>query len=227
MRASLIIPAAGSGSRMQMSQNKAYLELRGKPVLAHTIARFHDFEEIEEIIIVAAGEEISFCNRQVVEPFKFHKVRHVVAGGPSRQDSVYNGIAQVSPDSTHIIIHDGARPFISTRDIRTFLDTLSGEEGVILGVPEKNTLKRVKGDYVEATLQREGVWEVQTPQGFKKELLEAAYRNLSSRLSEFTDDAAIAERANVRVRMVQGSYLNIKITTREDWLLGEKILELI
>lgn len=227
MKISLIVPAAGSGKRMGAEINKQYLLLKGLPVLAHTLARFDDLPEIEEIIVVAAPGEVSYCREMVVEAYGFKKVKKVVPGGATRQDSVYNGLREVSGDSDYVVIHDGARPFLKKETLRQYFEELSETEALIFAVPEKNTLKRVQNHFVVGSIPREGVWEIQTPQGFNKKLLLKAFEAAKSHLEDFTDDSSIVESQGMKVKVFQGDHLNIKVTTPEDLALGEAILEMI
>ncbi len=227
MKISLIIPAAGTGSRMGSAINKQYLELEGKPVLAHTIERFHRIPEIDEIIVVAAEKELDYCKKAVVEKYAFNKVKKVIPGGAQRQDSVYNGLLEASPNCDYVIIHDGARPFIKEEKIKEFIKTLRAENALVMGVPEKNTIKKIKDSFIINTIPREDVWEIQTPQGFSRELIFRAFKEGSGKYHLFTDDSSMVESLQVPVKIFQGDYLNIKITAPEDLKLGNAILSLI
>ena len=233
---SLILPAAGTGSRMQTDINKQYLILKGKPLLAHTLEIFHDFPEIFEIIIASREEEIDYCQKKVLDPYDFYKVKKIVAGGKSRQESVYQAFKQVSSEADYVIVHDGARPFLSKKLAADFLDCLLGKTvslsqetaGLIMGVPEKNTLKEVGSDgFILKTVAREKIWEIQTPQAFRREVLAQALEAGKENFEFFTDDASLVEALGFPLKIFRGSYLNLKMTTPEDLDLGERILELI
>ena len=224
MKISLIIPAAGVGSRMKSEINKQYLLLGDKPVLAHTINKFHDLSEIDEIIIVAAEDEIDFCRSQVVEKYGFKKVKKIVAGGSQRQESVHKGLLEVQKDSDYVIIHDGARPFLKEEDIKNFIIELKKQEALVMAVPEKNTIKKVADSFIIHTISRENVWEIQTPQGFRRDLLDLAFKEAKGKYHLYTDDSSLVEELQVPVKIFMGNYLNIKITAPEDLALGNAIL---
>lgn len=227
MKISLIIPAAGTGSRMKADKNKQYLELGGMPVLAHTIGRFHSIAEIEEVIIAAGKDELDFCRIHVAEKYGFTKVKKIVPGGATRQDSVFNALLEVSEDADFVIIHDGARPFLQEKRIRDFISALKDENALVMGVPEKNTLKKIKDSFIVNTIPRENVWEIQTPQGFRRTLILDAFKENMDNLHLFTDDSFLVEKLRIPVKIFQGDNLNIKITTPEDLKLGNAILSLL
>lgn len=226
MRISLIIPAAGIGRRMKAEINKQYLQVAGKPILAHTIEKFHEIGEIEEIIIVAAEDEIDFCRIQVAEKYNFTKVKSIVAGGKTRQESVHNGFKKVSPEIDYVIIHDGVRPFVTVEQIKDFIKELKDVDALVMGVPEKNTIKKIKDSFIIKTIDREDVWEIQTPQGFRREVLGEAFTKVSGNYHLYTDDSSMVEELKLPVKIFQGDYLNIKITVPEDLRLGKAILEM-
>lgn len=212
---------------MKSSKNKQYLELNGKPILAHTIERFHWIKEIEEIIVVAAENEISFCKKEVIEKYGFTKVKKVVAGGAQRQESVHKGLLESSPSANFIIIHDGARPFIKEEKIKEFIQDLKEEDALIFGVPEKNTIKKIKDSFIINTVPRDNIWEIQTPQGFRREIILKAFEEAKGNYHLYTDDSSMVEKIQVPVKVFHGDYLNIKITAPEDLKLGRAILEII
>lgn len=232
-KVSLILPAAGTGSRMQREINKQYLLLKEKPLLAHTLEIFHGFPEIFEIIIASREGEIDYCQKKVLDPYDFYKVKKIVAGGKTRQESVYQAFKQVSSEADYVIVHDGARPFLSKKLAADFLASLfSGSglnlAGLIMGVPEKNTLKEVAPDgHIIKTVSRENIWKIQTPQAFRREILAQALESGKENFELFTDDASLVEALGFPLKIFMGSYLNLKMTTPEDLDLGERILELI
>lgn len=221
-----IIPAAGRSERMRSNRNKQFMVLDGEMVLSHTIDVFQKCAKIDKIIIVVNENEIDFCWDAIVEKHCFDKVVSVVAGGKERQDSVMNGLREIPPETTMVIIHDGARPFVTLRIIENAIEALNGYSGVIVGIPLKDTIKRVneKNEVLE-TLDRDTLISVQTPQVFTPEELMKAYQR--ARMDEFygTDDALLVERAGGRIKIIEGSYENIKITTPEDIVLAEAILK--
>lgn len=219
-----VVVAAGRGKRMGAEINKQYLNFIDKPILAHTLEVFEKHSLIDGMIIVTHRDEVSFCYEKVIMPFRFKKVITVVAGGKERQDSVYQGLTVLPPQCELVVVHDGARPLI-TPDIITEAVTSGQKEGaVIVAVPVKDTIKKVANEFVTQTVSREELWTVQTPQVFKKELILEAYKNAFNQGIYGTDDASLVEILGKRVKVVPGSYENLKITTPEDLDIGEAIL---
>jgi 2-C-methyl-D-erythritol 4-phosphate cytidylyltransferase len=217
-----LIAAAGIGKRMG-DQGKQYLLLKGKPMLAYTLLAFQNCSAIQRIIIVANKEDLNRC-QDLVSQYEISKVFRIVEGGKERQDSVYNGL-QVLPEGTKVIaVHDGARPLIFPDLIESSLSRLKGWDGVVVGVPTKDTLKLVKGEKVIETLNRQGVWQIQSPQVFFVDLLIKAYQEAHKEGFYGTDDAVLMERMGYKIRIIMGSYENIKITTPEDVVVAEAIL---
>lgn len=215
--ASVVIAAAGKGARMGMNENKQYIEISGKPVLARTIQKFEGCCRINDIKVVVNETDIEFCKENIIKRYGFKKVSEVVPGGPSRQQSVYNGLKRLPADCGIVLIHDGARPFIDTRDIISCIDAAEEYGAAIVAVPVKDTIKRSgQGDFVTETLERSGLWYVQTPQGFRHGLIIEAHRQACEDKFTGTDDSVLVERLGYSVRIVRGSCLNIKITTKED-----------
>lgn len=223
-KASVIIAAAGKGTRMGMETNKLYLELTGRPILAVTIQKFEDSALIDEIIVVSNEAEIGYCKRNIIDRFGFAKVKAVVGGGATRQQSVYNGLRQASADCGIVLIHDGARPFIEETVIRECIDAAEKYGAAAAAVPAKDTVKRSDEEgFVTETIDRSKLWYIQTPQAFRYDLIAASHRKAAEDGFEGTDDAVLAERAGHKVRLVMCSYYNIKITTREDLVIAGAI----
>ena len=220
--ASLVVVAAGNSSRMGNAGNKQFLMLEGQPVLAHTLQAFDFLPEISEIIVVTREEDILLVN-DLVRDYGVRKVKAVILGGETRQESVVCGLHEVH--ESMVLIHDGARPFVTEEEIYRVLDALDDYDAVIPGVPVKDTVKRVnsQGEVVE-TLHREELMAVQTPQGFVTERILAAHAQAKTDSIAVTDDASVAEYAGIPVKLVPGSYQNIKITTPQDVILAEAIL---
>lgn len=223
---SAVIPAAGVGRRMGTDQKKQYILLQGKSILAHTLEVFQHCERISEIIIVTNEDEIDYCKNEIVDRFSLNKVVKIVRGGETRQESVTKGLVEVSEKSSHVLIHDGVRPFVSREALERLFGELEVTEGCILGVPVKDTIKIVSSDgCVESTPNRDQLWAIQTPQVFEKDLLIGAYEKANRESFQGTDDASLVENmTEANVRVIMGEYTNIKITTPEDLLLGERIL---
>ncbi|MGE5614281.1 MAG: 2-C-methyl-D-erythritol 4-phosphate cytidylyltransferase [Bacillota bacterium] len=219
--ASVVIAAAGKGSRMGMKENKQYIEVSGKPVLARTIQKFEDCCRINDIKVVVNETDVEFCKENIIRRFGFRKVSEVVPGGPLRQQSVYNGLKRLPADCGIVLIHDGARPFIDTQDIINCIDAVEEYGAAVVAVPAKDTIKRSDTEgFVAETLDRSSLWYVQTPQGFKYGLIIEAHRKACEDGFTGTDDSVLVERLGHKVRVVRGSCLNIKITTKEDLLFA-------
>ena len=225
MKTSAIIAAGGSGSRMKTDEGKLFLELCGTPILLLTLAVFDSCDIIDEIILPVPLDEIE-RTKQLVERAGFKKVRHIIQGGSTRQASVYNGLQVVSADSDIVVIHDGARPFVSREIILDAVSETRAHKAVIVGMPVKDTIKTVTDDrLVSNTLDREILWQVQTPQVFEAALIKEAYERAVKLGISATDDARLVERLGEKVKMITGSYENIKITTPGDLKIGEAILK--
>lgn len=221
---SAVIVAAGKGSRMNMDINKQYVDICGVPVLARTLRVFEDCMQVDELILVVNESELIYCKQKIVDMYGFRKIKVLVSGGASRQESVYRGLQQVDPSCAIVLIHDGARPFIREEEL---LDSVQAAEecgASCVAVPVKDTIKKAgQGDFVEETLERSALWSVQTPQTFRYALIQAAHRIAAEEGFTGTDDATLVERLGYPLKLVQGSYFNIKITTQEDLVLAEAI----
>lgn len=222
---SVIIVAAGKGTRMNSHINKQYLDLCGLPVLARTINAFQKCKLVDEIILVVNKDDIVYCKKEIIDIHDFVKVTQIVGGGDKRQQSVLNGLNCVNNKAEVVLIHDGARPFIKQDIIVESIITASKFGAACAAVPVKDTIKRSGEEgFIKETLQRENLWAVQTPQAFKYPLIKEAHRQALNDNFEGTDDSILAERLGLPVKIVMGSYDNIKITTMEDLLVGEAIL---
>jgi 2-C-methyl-D-erythritol 4-phosphate cytidylyltransferase len=227
MKVAAIIPAAGLGRRMQHHIPKTYLLLAGKPILAHTLEIFEAIREIGQVVVVVHPEDLEFCQEEVIAPANFKKVLRLVPGGKERQDSVYNALKVLrkeEDDLDYILVHDGVRPFVAPELVRRVLSAARRCGAAILGIPCQDTLKRVNAQgEVQATLDRQDLWQVQTPQAFRAALLYRAYQEAMSREFYATDEAALVEVLGHPVVVVPGSPLNLKITTPDDLKLAEAL----
>lgn len=229
MKTTAIVLAGGSGSRMKSSVKKQYLLIEGMPVLCYSLSAFQSSNCIDEIILVCGKGEIEQCRKDFVEKYGYTKVSHIVEGGKERYHSVYEGLKAIE-DCDYVLIHDGARPFIDESMIKRIMQELPNCRASVVGVPVKDTIKMSNADgYVEQTLPRELLWSIQTPQSFEYNLIRNAYDQLAQEEPadlKITDDAMVAEYfAHIPVKLIEGSYENIKITTPEDLLLAEMILK--
>ncbi len=222
----VIIPAAGTGSRIGGRVKKQFLELKGKPILVHTLQRFELCSSIDEIA-VAVPEEAIVEMESLVSRYRLHKVGKIVVGGERRQDSVYNVLCRIMlKDSDIVLVHDGVRPFIEPKRIAQLVQACSKNDAAVLAVQPKDTIRRSNGGgFFDQTLDRTALWLVQTPQAFKAGLLVKAFESARKEKFYSTDEAALVERLGVKVKIVEGSYDNIKITTKEDLELGNLVLE--
>ncbi|MFC1509478.1 2-C-methyl-D-erythritol 4-phosphate cytidylyltransferase [Candidatus Omnitrophota bacterium] len=215
MKVAAIVPAAGTGRRLKSKIDKPYIQLCGKPIIAHTLLRLSANRHIKEIIVAVKKERLTAFRRDIIKRFRIKKAR-VVIGGRERIDSVYSALREASKDIDYILIHDGIRPFITHSLIDSSLKAAKKSGASVVAVRVKPTLKYVgKTDYVQNTPDRRDYWEAQTPQVFKRDLIEKAYRKLKKK-THITDDAMLVERIGVKPKIVLGSYSNIKITTKED-----------
>ena len=220
----VIFPAAGQGKRMQAGVNKVFLELAGKPILVHTLLKFSRCEAVDKLVVVVAPEEVLFIKRALrgvpgLKPYT------VVAGGAERQFSVANGLKAMDPETDLVLVHDAARPLVSPVTIACVIDEARRSGAAIAAVREKNTVKVVDSNgIVKKTPERAQLWKVQTPQGFKREIIEEAYQKAMQDGTMGTDDASLVERLGVPVKVVTSDYRNIKITTPEDLLIVEAFL---
>ena len=219
-----IIPSAGMGKRMG-SRQKNYLELLGSPVLARTLEPFEASAMVDAIIIVVPPGDEGFCREKIVDAYGFKKVIDVVGGGRERQDSVENGLKAAQGEYGIVIVHDGARPLVTIDIIEDAIKAAAEDGAAIAGVRVKDTIKETSAGFVRATLNREALLSVQTPQAFQTEVLKEAFRMAREAGFQGTDESSLVERTGQAVRVVEGSYENIKITTPEDLAVAECILK--
>lgn len=225
-KVSVIIPAAGSGSRIGGAVKKQFLLLGTKPVLVHTLQRFEQCPDVDEVA-VAVPEEAIVETEKLVKQYRLHKVHRVVAGGMKRQDSVFYALRRLTlHDSDIVLVHDGVRPFIEPKRISQLIQSCREYDAAVLAVQPKDTIRRSNGgEFFNQMLDRSALWLVQTPQAFKAGLFRRAFELARQEKFYSTDDAALVERLGVKVKIIEGSYDNIKITTKEDLELGMLILE--
>jgi 2-C-methyl-D-erythritol 4-phosphate cytidylyltransferase len=225
MEITVLVPAAGSGSRMGAGVNKQYLQLAGRPILAHTLALFEEHPAVRHVIVVSPPEEIPYCRQEVVQRYGLSKVLAVVAGGAERQDSVRRGL-QACPgkDEEIVLIHDGVRPLLAPGLIDQVAAAAARVGAAVVGVPVKDTIKEVVEGCIAATPDRRRLWQAQTPQGFALGIIREAHAAAWQAGFRGTDDASLVERLGRPVAIIEGSYRNIKITTPEDLVLAETYL---
>lgn len=220
----VVIVAAGTGSRMNMGINKQFIKLEGKEIIAYTIEKFYNNSNIEDIVVVVKEDESEFFKKEILDKYNFKNVK-IAYGGKERQDSVYNGLKLLDEKCDVVLIHDGARPFVSDKIIDKSIEEAKEHKAIVVGVPVKDTIKVIDNDKnIVDTPNRSVLWAVQTPQTFEYNILIDAYKDAFKNKFYGTDDAMLVERIGYKVKMLEGSYNNIKITTQEDLNIGSQIL---
>lgn len=227
-----VILAAGQGKRMNSTVQKQYLLINNKPVLYYALKAFEE-SIIDDIVLVAGSAELDFCQKEIVEKYGIKKVRVITAGGKERYHSVACGLSKIEWECDYVFIHDGARPFVDREIIERAFISVQKTSACVVGMPVKDTIKLAdENGYVKSTPDRSLVWQIQTPQVFERELITTAYERLISNEDalhkanvSITDDAMVVEYfMNTQVKLVEGSYRNIKITTQEDLRLAKAFL---
>lgn len=236
MDTTAVVLAAGQGKRMKSTTAKQLLPLNGKPVLYYSLRAFEQ-SAVDSVVLVCGQGQAEYMRKEIVELYGFQKVTRIVEGGRERYHSVHRGLQAVplKPDrEQYCLIHDGARPYLTQEIITRVLATVKQEKACVVGMPAKDTIKIADGEgYCAQTPARSLVWTVQTPQAFELKLIRQAYdrlleqeQELLERGIQITDDAGVAELfTDIRVKLVEGSYENMKITTPEDMKIAEALLE--
>jgi 2-C-methyl-D-erythritol 4-phosphate cytidylyltransferase/2-C-methyl-D-erythritol 2,4-cyclodiphosphate synthase len=226
MKVSVIIPAGGSGSRIKSKKAKQYLSLDQIPILIHTLIVFERVKMINEMILVVPEKDLFYVQKELLPPYKLSKIKSVVAGGKERQDSVKNGLNEISDKTDIVVIHDAVRPFIHEKIISAVVSAAKTTGAATAGVMSKDTIKIIKrNNLIAATIPRDIVWLTQTPQAFKYKILKKSYEKAYNDKFYGTDDASLVERIGQKVKMVEGSYGNIKITTPEDVIIAKALMK--
>lgn len=225
-----IVPSAGLGIRFGPDINKPFLSLGGKPLVVWALETLESVDEIEEIIPILRKEDVDI-GIEVFRSYNILKAKRVATGGKERQDSVYNGLKLIEDKTCLVLIHDGVRPFIEKslmqESIRNMAESLKDKkdcDGVALGVPVKDTIKEAEGGIIKRTIKRDSLWAIQTPQVFPYIKISTAYERSVKEGYYSTDDAALIERYGGKIKVIMGSYSNIKITTPDDLIFAEYIL---
>ncbi len=222
---SAIIVAAGIGQRMNERLRKQYLLLKERPILDFTLAAISSCKKIDRILLVVAEEDFDFCRQNISGSSAYAEKPQLVAGGASRQESVYNGLKAIEDSAELVVIHDGVRPFVRPEQVEACIDTAEEYGACVLGIPVHDTLKSVKPPgQIEKTVARDTIWLSQTPQAFRFELIKKAHDNAIKDRYTGSDDASLVERLGETVRVILGSKYNIKITNKEDLLIAQALL---
>lgn len=225
-----IVLAAGQGKRMNSAVAKQFLTLRDKPVVYYSLKAFEQ-SNVDEIVLVTGEGQVDYCKKEIVEFYHINKVTQIVEGGSERYDSVYQGLLH-TVITDYVLIHDGARPFITVELINHIIEQVKVWKACIIGMPVKDTIKVVdeKGNII-TTPDRKTLWAAQTPQAFEYDAIRRAYEVLyqekDSKSIAITDDAFVYEAyGQLPVKMLSGNYENIKLTTPEDLLLAEQLISI-
>ena len=220
---SAIVLAGGRGKRMNYHKSKQFIEIKGKPVLVYTLEKFIYNKSIDEVILVLPEDEVDYCKKEVLQKYSL-KVDRIVIGGKERQDSVFNAL-EAMEKANIVLIHDGARPFISEKIIEEGIKYANIYGAAAPGVTPKDTIKIKNEDNISVdTPDRNTLVAVQTPQCFKYDEIYQCHRKIKEENAIVTDDTSVVDRYGHKVYLYEGDYTNIKITTPEDLILAERLI---
>lgn len=210
---------------METDVRKPFIMIGKKPIFFYTLEKFYKLKRIKEIIFVVNKGDLSTVIEKWSDDLKTYNVTKIIAGGERRQDSVYNGLSQLDPNTKIVLVHDAVRPLVNNNVIETVIKKVDEKGAAIAASPMKSTVKKVNSNHkIIKTIPRYDLWMAQTPQGFKRDIIIKAYNKIKNTKIEFTDDAEVVEKYGHKVEIVSGSYDNIKITTREDLKIAELLL---
>jgi 2-C-methyl-D-erythritol 4-phosphate cytidylyltransferase len=227
MKADAIIVSAGKGQRFMEGKKKQFHLLADRPILAHTLDQFETCPLVRSILLVVGEEDMDHALKEIVEKYAYRKIARIVPGGKRRQDSVKNGMDVLAKDIDIVLIHDGVRPFVTRAMIEDSIRSADRFGAVVVAMPVKDTIKMSNPDgTVLKTLDRESLWQTQTPQTFQATVIREAYAKATEDGFVGTDDASLVERLGVKVHILPGSYSNIKITSPEDLILADLFLKM-
>lgn len=221
MKIVAIVPAAGIGKRLKGIKEKPFVKLSSKPLLTYALDALNKSPHIDRIILVVAKKLIK-KSYNLVKRYNIKKVDSIIPGGKTRSDSVERGLRAVSKGDDYVFIHDGVRPFLDKALIEKCIKAVKRFSACSVCVPVKPTIKKAKSKFILKTLKRNLLWEAQTPQVFRRDIILRAYKN--RRIGSATDDSSLVEKRGFKVAIVRGTYRNIKITTKEDLLLARALL---
>ncbi|MDB2152994.1 2-C-methyl-D-erythritol 4-phosphate cytidylyltransferase [Clostridium butyricum] len=221
---SAIVLAGGRGKRMGSVQSKQYIDLNGKPILYYTLNHFINNKNIDKVILVIPEDELEFCRNEVLDKYNL-KIDSIAFGGKERQDSVYNGLKKAD-GSDIVLIHDGARPFVSERIIEEGIKYAGMYGAAAPGVMPKDTIKvKNQESFSLETPDRNNLVAVQTPQVFDYNIIFGCHKKVKEKHLDVTDDTMVVEIFGNDVYLYEGEYTNIKITTPEDLILAQYLVE--
>lgn len=225
MHTEVIVVAAGSGSRMGSDIKKQYLPLAGAPILIRTLQGLAECPSVDRMVLVVSEDDREYVHT-LCQEHQIMKIGAIVAGGRERQDSVRRGLDALDDKTELVAVHDAARPLVTMEEVEAVLAAARDKGAATLGVPVKDTIKRVEGDLVKETLPRSELFAVHTPQAFHRRVLADAHQRSLEEGGLGTDDASLVEWAGVPVAMVEGRYTNLKITTPDDLVIAEALWKL-
>jgi len=226
-KSAAVIVSAGKGHRFAGEKKKQFLLLAGKPILCHTLDKFETCPSIDFIQLVVGQEDMDYTLKEIVEAYRYRKISKIVPGGKVRQESVKNGIESLPRETEIVVIHDGVRPFVTHKMIEETIQAATEFKAAIVAMPVIETIKMAGPDRIVLnTLDRESLWQVQTPQAFQADVIRRAFRKAAEEGFIATDDASLVERIGIKVYILPGSYNNIKITTPEDLILANLFLQM-
>jgi 2-C-methyl-D-erythritol 4-phosphate cytidylyltransferase len=226
MKVSAIIPSAGLGTRMG-GIKKPYIEIAGKPILTYTLKIFQQCQYVDKILVVTAKGDEERCSNEIINYYAIDKVTDIIAGGNTRQESVFNALQNLSSNTDIVVIHDAVRPFLTEAMIVESIKQAEKHGSAIVAIPVKDTIKEANKDsIVQKTLDRSNLWAIQTPQTFRYDIIIKAHLKAKEDGIQATDDAFLVEQMGLKVKIIMGGYENIKITTPEDLIIAEAILKL-
>ncbi len=225
MKTEAIIAAGGKGERFGEKNPKQFYYLAGKPILCWTIFQFEKCKKVDKIILVVPQGMKKWTEKLIFPSYKFRKIKEITEGGKERNESVLKGLKEIDEDTDLVIIHDGVRPLISPSLIEKVIDETEEFGAVPLGLPVKETLKKIEGSWVKETLEKKEIYSIQTPQGFWKDLISGAYQKVEKSGWRASDDATLVEKLGHKVKVILGEEVNIKITTPQDVKIAEFLIE--
>jgi 2-C-methyl-D-erythritol 4-phosphate cytidylyltransferase len=224
MKTYALIVAAGSSNRFGGVVPKQFRQLAGRPMLTWSIMRFEEAATIDKIVVVVSEENLLYTSQMIVDPYQFKKVEKIVIGGETRRESVYKGLKSLPVSTTHVAIHDGARPLVSPEDIDKVVQLAQKDRAAMLAIKATDSVKRVRDGYVLGTLERDSLYLAQTPQVFQYDLIIEAHAKAPAD-AVITDDSSVVELLGFKVRVVEPTRPNIKITVKDDLVIAETLLK--
>lgn len=219
-----LIVAGGKGNRLGTNTNKQFLKIGGHPILCWTLWRFHQIKWIKEIFLVIPANKKEFVQEEIIKKYKFELVNKIITGGKERQESVFKGLQAINSNPQVVFIHDAVRPFVSQDSFQRLYITVKNTGNAILGIPSQDTVKEIEKFGTIKTKKRDKIWLVQTPQAFSYDLILAAHHQAAIHGFKATDDSSLIERMKIPIHLVKGNTFNLKITTKNDLDIAERLV---